>query len=54
MPTRCGRLSRSSAAQVGELAARGREEIADGFIRIAVENMANADQENFGRSAAMT
>ena len=39
MPTRCARRSRSSRRKS---AASRREEVADGFIKIAVENMANA------------
>ena len=39
MPTRCARPSPTLAKEVG---GKSPEEIADGFIKIAVENMANA------------
>ena len=39
MPTRCAPRSRSLRSEVG---GKSPEEIADGFIKIAVENMANA------------
>ena len=39
-PRRCARRSRSSRSEIGD--GRSPEEVADGFIKIAVENMANA------------